>query len=348
MTADPLHVAILGCGRIARRFHIPVLATHPAAEVVSLMDRDRTALAAASRLAPDATTHLELSGSLDHSPLDAAVICLPNHLHADAAAAAFERRLSVYIEKPLATTIQDADRVLAAADAAGAAARIGFNFRFHPLVEPLRRAVRSGEIGRIVGVQTIFCAAPRDLPAWKRERRTGGGALLDLASHHVDLTTYLLGTSAREVGAMVRAVDSEDDTAVATLRLEDGTLTTHLVSIRAAETDRIEVTGTEGRLVLDRYGSRGLARLPARRDFARSSRIRAAGRVIGATPAGLLQAIFPPSDRSFAGALGEFIDAARGRAKVPSPAAGLEDGRRSLEIVLAAEAAARSGRTLQL
>src|SRR5687768_8384140 len=102
-------VALLGCGRIAQRIHLPILARGEAFDLVAIADAEAGALdagrgaaqrrsGAASRLSVFAD-YRELLAS---SELDAAVICLPNDLHAEAALACFERGLHVYVEKPLA------------------------------------------------------------------------------------------------------------------------------------------------------------------------------------------------------------------------------------------------------
>lgn len=340
-----LRVALLGCGRIARRVHLPVLGSLSRAHLVALADADPEQRAQAERAAPRATSHADYRRLLEAEELDAAVLCLPTPLHAEAAEACFRRGLHVYVEKPLATSLEDADRVLRAAAQAARQGRVGFNFRFHPLVRELAVAIRERRLGEITAVQTVFAAARRDLPDWKLQRADGGGALLDLASHHVDLLHHLFETETAEVTALIRSVVSEDDTAVVGLRLANGVLASVTVSTAAAEDDRITVYGESGALTLDRYRSRRLEALPARRSFRALDRLGAAARRIARSPSRLADSLRPPTEDSFRRSLSSFVEAARRNGADPSePAADLEDGRRSLATVLAAEEAARSGR----
>jgi predicted dehydrogenase len=266
-------------------------------------------------------------------------------LHAEAAVASFERGLHVYLEKPIAAAVEDAKRVVEAWRRAGTVGRIGFNFRFHPLVGELRAALRSGVLGELVGARTLFSAARRSLPEWKRERRSGGGAVLDLASHHFDLARFLFDQEIAEVGALLRSVETEGDTAAIELRLAAGPLVTIFVSLAAVEEDRIEVYGSRGGLSFDRYRSSRLRFASATRDFRRTARLRAAAAALASLPRALRDAALPPPEPSYALSFADFVGAVRGHA---SAGADLEDGLRCLEIVSAAERAASSGRTVTL
>jgi predicted dehydrogenase len=346
-----LRVGLMGCGRIAQRAHRPALAAMPGVALAAVAEPEAAAREACRVRAPGAALFGDYRDLLERGRLDAVVICLPPALHAEAAVAAFERGLHVYLEKPLATTLEDGERVVDAWRRAGTVGWIGFNHRFHPLVGALRAALRAGVLGEVTAVRTVFGAARRGLPAWKRERGSGGGALLDLATHHIDLVRFVLGGEIARVAALVRSVETEDDTAALALGLETGPLVTMLTSLTAVEEDRIEVHGARGQLVLDRYRSRRLLFRPARRDFGAGARLRAVGSALASLPGTLLDAANPPRQPSLALALAAFAATARrdapgGRADAPegrAQAPDLEEGLRSLAVVAAAERAARSG-----
>lgn len=340
-----LRIGLIGCGRIAQRFHLPVLAALDGVDLVAIAETETRHWPSCRRVAPRVRLVGDYRELLEQSDVDAIVICLPPSLHADAALAAFQRGLHVYLEKPIATTIEDANRVVMAWRATGTVGRIGFCFRCHPLLQELCQALRQGRLGEVVGARTSFCAARRDLPEWKRERRSGGGALLDLASHHFDLVRFLFEQEIVEVGALLRSVESEDDTAVVELRLEDGPLVTTLISLAAVEEDRVEVLGSLGRLTFDRYRSSRLHFLPARRDFRAIARLREAGAAMTSWRRLVWDAVSPPQEQSFARALAAFAGAARGGV---AGGPDLEDGLRSLRVVLAAEHAALTGQTVRL
>ena len=338
-------VALLGCGRIAQRFHLPVLTSLQGVELSAVAELEIDARDAARSFAPRTSLFSDYQSLLASSQLDAAVICLPPALHADAALACFEQGLHVYLEKPLATTSEDGERVVAAWKRAGTTGVVGFNCRFHPLVTELRTTIRSEILGELVGAQATFSSSPRALPKWKRCRDSGGGALLDLASHQFDLARFVFEREFTEVNAFLRSVSSEDDTAVVEARLSDGALITFFLSLVAIEEDRMEVVGSRGKIVFDRYRSSRLNFIPSARDFSKNARAKAAMRAIAAAPRALRDLVFPPREQSFTAALGAFIAAIRG---ADSVAADLNDGLKSLKLVAAAEEAARRGETVVL
>jgi len=333
-----LRVGLLGAGRIARRFHLPILASLPEVELVAVADPAVEARDACRGLAAGAAWHDDFAALLDDRALDAVVICLPPTLHARAAVASFARKLHVYVEKPLAASADEGRDMLAAWRRAGTVGMIGFNHRFHPLAQAMKRELAGGRVGDVTMIRSTFCAAHRALPGWKRQRESGGGALLDLASHQVDLMRFVFDAEVVDVIASARSVRSDGDTVVAALRLSTGPLASLCVSLAAVEEDRIEVSGTDGQLVLDRYRSSRLQWAPARRDFRMAARLSAAMATARRTPRAMLDSLLPPRDATFALALGAFVAAARGSAPVKPD---LDDGMASLAVVLAAERSAR-------
>src|SRR5512133_4328347 len=108
----PVRIGVLGCGSIARSAHLRSLAGSTGAEVLAIADADAANLAAARRLAPDAKRVTHYADVLAEPDVDAVVIALPPAIHADAAVAALQHGKHVYVEKPLATTVADATRVI--------------------------------------------------------------------------------------------------------------------------------------------------------------------------------------------------------------------------------------------
>lgn len=335
-----IRLGLLGCGRVARLLHIDALLQLSGARLVAVAEADPERRREAQQRVRGAAVFEDYRELLARTDLDAVVITLPPALHAESAVAAFEAGRHVYLEKPLATDTGEGRAILAAQARARRLGMIGFNFRFHPLYRALREQLRAGRVGRVVGVRTVFCAAPRSLPPWKTARHSGGGALLDLASHHVDLVRFILGRDVVEVAARVRSMRSEQDTAALQLRLDDGTHVQTFVSMSAAEDDRIEVLGDAGALVADRYRDGRLRFVPLRRRLARTERVVDGARMLAAAPGRLLEQLRTPRDDSHRRALQAFVDAV-GRGD-PAPVA-LEDGYRSLAVVLAAETADREG-----
>jgi predicted dehydrogenase len=306
-----LKVGVIGCGRIALSVHLRVWKN-----VVALAEPDPENRRHAARLAPGAVALEDWRELLDRRDVEAVLIAAPTGLHAEMAVAAFERGKHVYLEKPVATNLQDGAKVVEAWRRAGTVGMIGFNFRFNPVWQGLREVIQSGRLGNLAGVRSAFTTPPRPRPDWKQTRQTGGGVLLDLGSHHMDLVRWFLGREVEEVRASCRSQRLEQDTAVVELRLAGGLMVQSFFSQNAGDQDRFEVYGEAGKVALERYRSWRGARYLVRK------------------------LLSPHREPSYRAAWAHFVEAA-GRGQGASPS--LEDGYRSLEVIAAAEESARTG-----
>ena len=333
---SPVRIGVIGCGRIARAVHLPVLGRLPNARVVALAEPDETSRAAASAIVRGAQSYADYGDLLRAGGVDAVVICVPPHLHAPVATAAFDAGLHVYLEKPLALSVAEGEQLVAAWQRARTIGMIGFNFRFHPQVQRIRERLRDGAVGTPLGVRTIFSILPHELPEWKRARRSGGGVLLDLASHHIDLVHYLFAEPVARVFASTRSLAGEGDHAAVQLELTSGVMAQLFVSLGTVDEHRLEIVGTTGKLVMDRTELVRPDHVPATQQGARARRLARA--LAALEPARVLRS--PGTEPSFAEALGAFVWSASGNA-FGGP--DLLDGLRSLAVVDAAERSAASG-----
>ena len=339
---SPLRVGLIGCGRIAQLVHLNALGAADGIQVVALADPDAERLHGAAQKAPGAVPYASAEDLLAKSDAEAVVLCTPPALHAPGAIAAFEAGKHVYLEKPIGLELADADAILMAQRAAGTVGMMGFNYRFHPLHREARQRVQRGEVGEIIAVRTAFSSPARSLPDWKATREGGGGALLDLASHHLDLIPFLLGREITEVTAQTASRESEGDTAILSLRLEGDVLVQSLLSMTSVSEDRFEIYGTRGKLAYDRQTSVEIDARGTDIAYGRKGQIQ---REVGSAVRSLRRAPRMPGSPSFQAAFEAFGRAARGGTM---DGATLEDGRRSLELVLAAERAAEIGTTVRM
>jgi predicted dehydrogenase len=224
----------------------------PRVELVAFAEPEPERRRAAARLAPKAKAFTDYEELLESAEVDAVVICLPNALHAAAAVAALKRGRHIYLEKPLATSLDEAQAVIEAWRPAGVVAMMGFNYRFNKLYESVRGHIRSRTLGQLLFARSVFSTAVEDLPLWKRARRSGGGVLLDLASHHLDLLRHIFGQEVLEVFAEIRSRKSDGDSATLHLRLADGMTVQSFFSTGAVEEDSLEIYGEGGKLSVDR------------------------------------------------------------------------------------------------
>ena len=332
-----LRVGLLGCGRIARNVHLATLRHLPQVRLAALAESDPARRSDAGRRAPEASLFPDYRDVLERDEIEAVIICLPPALHAEATRAAFDAGKHVYLEKPLAVSCTEAAPVLKAWRAAERVGMIGFNYRFDPRYEQARAILRAGGLGEPVAVRSVFSSAVRTLPAWKRVRNQGGGALLDLASHHIDLLPYLLGTTVEAVSARVSSRHSDDDTAALRLHLSNGIIVQSMFAFGTVDEDVIEVYGSRGKLRVDRYRTAAPVVTAPAFAYGRMAELR---RAVALWRQSLQRLAHPPGEPSFQAALTAFVDTVHGRAE-PLPT--LDDGYRSLAVVEAAEASARSG-----
>jgi predicted dehydrogenase len=184
-------LGFLGVGWIGRH-RLASLVTSGTASVSLIADPCREAAATAARLAPGARVAEGLDDLLA-ADLDGLVIATPSALHAGQAIAAMERGLAVFCQKPLARTADEARRVVETARQADRLLDVDLSYRHLAASDALRRLVRSGELGRIHAVEAVFHNAYGPSSAWARDRRlSGGGCLIDLGVHLVDLVLWLL------------------------------------------------------------------------------------------------------------------------------------------------------------
>jgi predicted dehydrogenase len=340
-----LRLGLLGCGRIALSIHLPILTKLRGVEVAALAEPDPRRRQEAARRVPGAIAFADYAELLDRTPLDAVVITLPNTLHAPAAVAAFRRGLHVYLEKPLALTLFEARPVMKAWRAAGTVAMIGYNYRFLPQYERAREWIGAGRLGRIVAFRSVFSTEPRALPEWKQRRETGGGALLDLASHHLDLAAWLIGRSPGSVTCKLSSRQTDDD--VATLQLEfPDDVTGQILALFGGPCEhRFEIVGENGALVIAPYASDALETRGPGLDQIRRKRLREAASALLSPAYWRSKATGSQGHDSYRHALSCFVAGALHR-RQPQP--DLAAGGATLAWLDAARESAASGRRVEL
>lgn len=338
-----IRIGIAGCGQIALGVHLPILLRTPGVKIAALADTDEGKLRAAASLAPGAATFRDSEELLAKADVDALVICLPNCLHASVAIAALNGGKHIYLEKPLAVTLQEGQAVLRAWTGTVVTAMVGFNYRFNKLYETARRVIRSGALGEIVAMRTVFSLPVHQTPEWKRSVAGGGGALFDLGSHHIDLVHHCFGCGIDTVNAETEP--DRGESATLDLHLRNGVRVHSFFSLAAVEEDRIEVYGREGKLSVDRHLSWAVQVKESTNRSVRLRQLRDLVRSLAHVPYLLEKrraAAFEPSYRN---ALNAFVSAAReGRGVKPD----LKDGYRSLAVVRAALESANTGRRIRL
>lgn len=249
---EPLRWGVLGVADIAVRKVVPAMQASTASPVVAIASRsaERAADAAARLAIPRA--HGSYADLLADPDVDAVYIPLPNHLHAEWTIAAAEAGKHVLCEKPLALSVADARRMIEHCERAGVALMEAFMYRLHPMWRTVVDLVASGRIGELRAVQTVFAYRNEDPADIRNDAGKGGGALFDIGCYAIDLSRMLFGGEPTVVDAVVRR-DDRFGTDVLTSAVLDfgGRHATFVCSTQLEPAQRVEVFGTDGRIVLD-------------------------------------------------------------------------------------------------
>jgi myo-inositol 2-dehydrogenase/D-chiro-inositol 1-dehydrogenase len=327
MTGE-LTVGLLGAGMIAG-VHAHAYRDSPGVRLVAVADpvlgkAERIAHQHGAKVAPDLDALLELG-------VDVVDVCTPPTAHADATIAALQAGRHVLCEKPITRTMDEARRVLAAAEAAPGLLSIGQVARYGPDHRLARDLAASGEVGL---VRMLSHSTTTSLPGWSEagwlaDPATSGGPLLDQGVHGFDYARWVIGSPAVRVHCM--AADSGAGAltyTLATVRYENGAIA-HIECSWAHPASRgfklrAEIIGTEGRLSWD-YDHMMGGVLHAREGDAEW------WDVLG--------------DREFTRELSAFFAACRDGGPPPVPAV---EAAESLRTALAALESARTGRTIDL
>ena len=328
-----VRIGLLGCGRISRLSHLANLGSNPAVELVAVADSRREALEAGAAHAPGARGFSDLHELLREAQPDAVVVALPTTAHAEAALASIEAGAHVYLEKPIAVSPAEAREIHRAWIATSLVGRIGFNARFNRLYNTLRERIARGDAGTPVAVRSSFTARIPSEATWRLSPATGGGALLELASHHIDLLRFIFETEIESVTATSWSNRGDDEAAMLQLTLANGVHAQMFVAYGTIEEDSIEVYGTEGKLRVNRYDSLAVELLPPLASGGLMSAAKRLRAEVGAVGYGLEKRRAPGQEPSFAASLGAFVTAVHDR-KAAKP--DFTDGLRAIEVVDAA------------
>jgi predicted dehydrogenase len=195
MLRKGLKIALVGCGAVTEHRHLPALARRDDCEVVALVDHDE-------RRAKRLSTHFRVSRILtDYRDLlncsvDAAIIALPNHLHAPASVELLKAGIHVLVEKPMALSVAECDRMLHAAEEGHAVLAVGLVRRFLHAGQFTKWAVESGLLGRVFSFHFqdgFIFNWPLASNFFFHRELAGGGVLMDTGVHTLDQLFWWLG-----------------------------------------------------------------------------------------------------------------------------------------------------------
>ncbi|MDT7952453.1 MAG: Gfo/Idh/MocA family oxidoreductase [Acetobacteraceae bacterium] len=249
---------IAGCGWVARDYVGPAIQASANGTLIACYDPDpRSRQLAGQRFAVHC--HDKIDAFLATPGLQAVYVAAPNDAHRGLVEAVARAGLPVLCEKPMATTLDDAEAMVAACERAGVRYATAFDQRFHAAHRALAELIAEGRLGTVTAIRIVYaCWLPANWAGdnWRIDpKRAGGGALMDLAPHGLDLSATLLGEPLVDVTAFGQArvhhYDVEDG-ALLMARSQSGVLVQMHVAYNCPETlprRRLEVVGTAGQAV---------------------------------------------------------------------------------------------------
>lgn len=258
----PLRIGIIGCGAVAEKHHLPALCHLPSVRVVALANRSPDRLQYLARRFGVATCYRDYQQLLANTEVDAVGILTPSETHTAITLAALDAGKHVLVEKPAALSLEDCDRMIARANETKRIVAVGFNQRYHRLVEHARGLLQRARAGIIEMVQsraTTNWYRKARLTEWRLDSRRGGGIVFSAGLHHIDLWHFLLDDTVIEVYALHRARLTDHDMLVVSARMRSGCLVSAAFSLSTSITSEIDMYGTHGSVHLSLSRADGLS-----------------------------------------------------------------------------------------
>jgi len=252
------NIGLIGLGYVGK-IHLMNCLRLRNAKLVAVSDTSRKALNMAKKLSVT-NTYEDYHELLNNPKIDAVIIALPTHLHAESAKVAAKEHKHILLEKPLARNTKEGKEIVSMTSKHGVKLMIGHDMRFCTEFQNLKAKIENGEIGEIqLAYATNISSgpflhrteadAPKPVPEWWWNKKlTGGGALIDQGSHMINLTRWCFGeiTDVKSYLGYRYNLEQEDH-AVFTLRFKQGQIVVITVGWFSQQNQvKLEVYGTVG------------------------------------------------------------------------------------------------------
>ncbi len=226
-----VRLASIGAGMIGH-VHAGFAAAMEECEYVALCDGDPAKAELAEELG--AKYYSDYREMIEKEVLDGVIIAVPNEMHETVGTACAEKGIHILMEKPIAPTVEAAEKLIHSAKVNNVQLLVAHHRRFNPMMEATRKIVRSGELGDIVGISILWCMykPPEYFAAGPWRKKKGGGPILINTIHEIDDLRYIYGEIGRvyaEVSNKIRKFEVEDTVSIS-LKFKDGTLASILMS----------------------------------------------------------------------------------------------------------------------
>jgi predicted dehydrogenase len=247
--SKPVQWGVLGVAKIATEKVIPALQKAGNGEVAAIASRDGARARAAAAALGIARAYGSYEELLADPQIEAIYNPLPNELHVEWTEKALAAGKPVLCEKPIALTAEEAARLIAARASSGKLVAEAFMVRFHPQWRRVRELLRSGAIGDVQAIQTLFTYRLLD-PANVRNIPPGGGGLYDIGCYAIVTARFAFGAEPVRVAASfdLDPAFGTDRLASAIFEFPGGRHLTFSVATQLSPAQRVTLAGTTGRI----------------------------------------------------------------------------------------------------
>lgn len=255
-------------GYVAQRCHVPACEETPGVKIIGFSELNQAVI---SKYRKRYNYFAEYKQLLAQQP-DGVIIASPSNTHVEICIEALKRGIHVLVEKPLALSVAEAERIKAVLSHNSGQLFVGLHLRHSRQVRHLKQIIKNKALGDVVGFQSVFSNHHRrrqTVSGYDKKRETGGGVLFDLAYHHVDLFRFLLGLPVSEVSCSVSSNQHEDDVGFMSLKFGESYSGQSFFSSVTHNEHLIKVFFTDGIALLDFFKSPSLYRFDKRNSVTR-------------------------------------------------------------------------------
>lgn len=260
---EKLRIGIIGIGRMGMT-HFAIMNSHPNVNITAIADPSPFVLGLMKQYLEGVQAYAGYDEVLEREALDGVLVCTPPAMHYAIAKKAGERGIHVFSEKPFTTRWQMADELATEFREKRLVNQVGYVNRFNDVFRAVRDLIREGVVGDVLRFKSEMYSGtitkPEEGKTWRDSQESGGGALLEVASHAIDLVNYIVGKPDKVTGSSLTRIFSRnvEDAVNATFLYKNGITGTLCVNWSDESyrkpANKIEVFGSKGKILADQHG----------------------------------------------------------------------------------------------
>ena len=270
--SDSLGLGIIGCGRIARMRHLPILSKTNRIRLAAASDLDPAMLAQVADQYAIAHRYSDYRALLADPEVDAVLVCTPPRSHFIHARDVLLSNRHLYVDSPLALSAEECDELVDIAERSDRVATVGLNLRHHSYVQRTRECVEAGLLGPLQAINAIFSTPSRGsrgdiFPAWREPDTVDGSVFGECAIQHFDTWRALTGADFTEVFVQAPRIGGPVSFTAEMRRKNDPQhapiVAAAVFSEYSGDNSEVRVIGDKGTIALSFYRYDGFLYCPA-------------------------------------------------------------------------------------